>query len=228
LVIRKAMEDRLEAKLLDAIREKPDDDRARLVYADWLLERGDVRGELIVLEHRERMEPEGLVDPVALTRLLEIAADHGFSQLPDDPDAGILRFHGGGSCPVQYWLEYGGREYYLRHRSGFSISVDDETVNEWDLDVEHGRWTDEECNVMLTIISDAIRRDLPLAELTFPDAAGFLAHPAHRLGPVPQYVIPEEFWPLIGRPVPELRAGPYLAARDRERWYYLWKRLKKL
>jgi uncharacterized protein (TIGR02996 family) len=36
-----------EQRLLDAIRRDPDDDGARMVYADWLLERGDPYGELI-------------------------------------------------------------------------------------------------------------------------------------------------------------------------------------
>jgi uncharacterized protein (TIGR02996 family) len=39
-----------EAELLDAIYAHPADDDARRVYADWLLERGDARGELIQLE----------------------------------------------------------------------------------------------------------------------------------------------------------------------------------
>ena len=39
-----------EAELLRAIREAPEDDGARLVYADWLLERDDPRGELIQLQ----------------------------------------------------------------------------------------------------------------------------------------------------------------------------------
>lgn len=39
-----------EAALLRAIVEAPDDDGTRLVYADWLLERGDTRGELITLQ----------------------------------------------------------------------------------------------------------------------------------------------------------------------------------
>lgn len=38
--------------LLDAIRAHPHEDTPRLVYADWLLERGDLLGELILLEHR--------------------------------------------------------------------------------------------------------------------------------------------------------------------------------
>jgi serine/threonine-protein kinase len=36
-----------EANLLRQIRARPDDDAPRLVYADWLAERGDPRGELI-------------------------------------------------------------------------------------------------------------------------------------------------------------------------------------
>jgi uncharacterized protein (TIGR02996 family) len=36
--------------LLDDIHARPDDDRPRLVYADWLLEQGDPRGELIQLQ----------------------------------------------------------------------------------------------------------------------------------------------------------------------------------
>jgi len=35
---------------ISAIRAAPDDDAPRLVYADWLLERGDPRGEFIILD----------------------------------------------------------------------------------------------------------------------------------------------------------------------------------
>ena len=38
-----------EARLLDAVVSAPDDDAPRLVYADWLMEQGDPRGELIAL-----------------------------------------------------------------------------------------------------------------------------------------------------------------------------------
>ena len=41
-----------EAELLAAVYENPDDDEPRLVLADWLLERGDPRGELISLQYR--------------------------------------------------------------------------------------------------------------------------------------------------------------------------------
>ena len=36
--------------MLRAIREAPEDDTPRLVYADWLQERGDPRGELIAVQ----------------------------------------------------------------------------------------------------------------------------------------------------------------------------------
>lgn len=41
-----------QGELLAAIRAQPEDDAPRLVYADWLLERGDARGELITLQCR--------------------------------------------------------------------------------------------------------------------------------------------------------------------------------
>ncbi|MBX3162421.1 MAG: TIGR02996 domain-containing protein [Deltaproteobacteria bacterium] len=44
------MSDDVEAGLLAAIRERPEDDAPRLVYADWLTERGDPRGELIAVQ----------------------------------------------------------------------------------------------------------------------------------------------------------------------------------
>jgi uncharacterized protein (TIGR02996 family) len=42
-----------DAELFELMRAAPDE-APRLVYADWLLERSDPRGELIVLEHRDR------------------------------------------------------------------------------------------------------------------------------------------------------------------------------
>lgn len=40
----------MEQSFLDAIARAPTDDAPRLVYADWLLDRGDLRGELIQLQ----------------------------------------------------------------------------------------------------------------------------------------------------------------------------------
>ncbi|HEY1550809.1 MAG TPA: TIGR02996 domain-containing protein [Kofleriaceae bacterium] len=44
--------------LIEAIVAAPDDDAPRLVYADWLIERGDARGELIALQCRLGSSPE--------------------------------------------------------------------------------------------------------------------------------------------------------------------------
>jgi len=40
-----------EETFLQALREQPDDNNLRLVFADWLEERGDARGELLRLTH---------------------------------------------------------------------------------------------------------------------------------------------------------------------------------
>jgi uncharacterized protein (TIGR02996 family) len=66
-----------EAGLIAAIQGNPDDEAARLIYADWLEEHGDIRGEYLRLEHqlsqiplrlaqlRERIDPAWLA---AVTR----------------------------------------------------------------------------------------------------------------------------------------------------------------
>jgi uncharacterized protein (TIGR02996 family) len=41
-----------EDDVLRALRERPEDDVTRLVYADWLEERGEIRGEYLRLEHQ--------------------------------------------------------------------------------------------------------------------------------------------------------------------------------
>jgi uncharacterized protein (TIGR02996 family) len=46
-----------EAELLAAIYADPGDDAARAVYADWLQERGDPRGELIAMQLAGRVGP---------------------------------------------------------------------------------------------------------------------------------------------------------------------------
>lgn len=45
-----------EVELLHAIRDAPFDDAPRLVYADWLSERGDPRGEFIASQCRRSIE----------------------------------------------------------------------------------------------------------------------------------------------------------------------------
>lgn len=52
-----------EAPFLRALVEQPTDETVRLVYADWLEERGDVRGEYLRLEYQLSLLPPG--DPQA-------------------------------------------------------------------------------------------------------------------------------------------------------------------
>jgi large subunit ribosomal protein L7/L12 len=58
---------------LRAIEDDPEEDAARLAYADWLDERGDVRGEYLRLEHQLSQIPPRLaqlrdqIDPAWLT-----------------------------------------------------------------------------------------------------------------------------------------------------------------
>ena len=54
--------DSAEAELLAALQREPDDDEARLVYADWLEERADPRGEYLRLEVEARPIPTRLTE----------------------------------------------------------------------------------------------------------------------------------------------------------------------
>ena len=69
--------------LLQSIYERPDDIARRLVYADALLERGDVRGELITLQCQETLTNE------QQRRVRALLKDHGIEWL--GPLAPIIR-----------------------------------------------------------------------------------------------------------------------------------------
>jgi len=62
------------AELLAAIHAQPDDDAARLVYADALLEHGDPRGELIIIQCKLA---NGLAEPVLRLREQALLREHG-------------------------------------------------------------------------------------------------------------------------------------------------------
>lgn len=173
--------------------------------------------ELIALDERERAGSALTIDE--LDRLLELAAEHGFPKLPDDPCAGIFRWEGGGSFPTQYFLEHDQRRYYLRWRYGFSIDVDDTTVFDGDLDtLTTNEWTFRETNVILAIVSAAIRSGEPLSELVFPDQAGIRAHPSFHPGRSPLYLFPDGLYDPARR----------LELRDYPRWHRLWERRRRL
>ncbi|HEY1546950.1 MAG TPA: TIGR02996 domain-containing protein [Kofleriaceae bacterium] len=117
-----------EREFQDAIRRAPDDAAAVQVYADWLLDRGDPRGELIALQ-----ASEAELDGPHLLRLLQLAAEHGFVRVPDDPERDVLRFAGGvrtigGNVAVEY-VEHAGASYVvLEGRARLAIHVDHRPV----------------------------------------------------------------------------------------------------
>src|SRR5262249_34892147 len=72
--------------LLRRVREDPADDDARLVYADAILERGDPRGELIVLQQRTA---SGEASDAERTRARALIREHREAWL--GPPALLLR-----------------------------------------------------------------------------------------------------------------------------------------
>src|SRR5271156_4248840 len=63
---------------LQAIRETPEEDAPRLIYADWLEERGDPRGEFIRVQCTlPRLSADHPQRPVLAHREWELLAEHG-------------------------------------------------------------------------------------------------------------------------------------------------------
>jgi len=106
----------------------------------------------------------------------------------------LLAFHDyGTSCPVQYDVDYGGHNYYVRYRSGWltitrNIDGDDVEVFEQELcaDGLDGFWSDEATNVYLALISRAIVED-GIANLKLPEKQVIRNHPFYRKGPFHGY-----------------------------------------
>lgn len=71
-----------EADFLQSIAQRPFDRSLRLVFADWLQDRGDPRGDVIALAEREQIS---LTDR---TRIRKLTRDHGMQWL--GPLAGIV------------------------------------------------------------------------------------------------------------------------------------------
>ena len=224
-----------EAELLDAIRRDPGDDAALQVYADWLLGRGDTRGELVLLQRRE---PE-LDDPAALERLLELSAEHGFLRVPDDPDAEILRFTGGveaGRTQVRitYELAHAGRSYRVvdDYFAGWiRIEVDGALVRE-DRTRGERRARDagrvalgasllrpEAASVILHAISGAIVRGRGFDDVVYPDGVRLTSNPYYRVTRFPTTPVPDELaarWPRV--------QGREIELRDLAQWRALYDR----
>ena len=86
-----AAADRPGAELLAAIRAAPGDDRPRLVYADWLQERGDPRGEFIALQLASAGARSSERDARAQRRELVLLRDHVRSWLGPIGDVAVLK-----------------------------------------------------------------------------------------------------------------------------------------
>lgn len=82
-----------DAELLAAIYAAPDDDAPRAVYADWLQQRGDPRGELIALQ---LLRAQGGGTPEQADREHELLAAHGAGWLAPLPISEVgVRFERG-------------------------------------------------------------------------------------------------------------------------------------
>lgn len=66
-----------EAALLEAIKADPDDDQIRLVYADWLEERGNPRAEFIRIQCELAGKPVDLSRLPLVQRERELLVEHG-------------------------------------------------------------------------------------------------------------------------------------------------------
>ena len=92
------------ADLIAAIAASPDDDAPRLVYADWLIERGDPLGELIQLQCRLALTDESNRRAMRIAENKLLAAHHAAWI---EPLLGVL--------PEQRQFE----RYKFEHRRGF-------------------------------------------------------------------------------------------------------------
>ena len=125
-----------EAGFLRAIQENPEDGDARLVYADWLQERGDIRGEYLRLEHqfahiplrlaqlREQIDQTWLAG-VSKRRQTSITGTWGAS---DDRTEGLLRLEistEGKTWTIRAWSECEVRYEAARRASADALSDPD-------------------------------------------------------------------------------------------------------
>ncbi|HEY6039711.1 MAG TPA: TIGR02996 domain-containing protein [Kofleriaceae bacterium] len=209
-----------ESELLTAIAASPDD-ATRLVYADWLLARPDERsrkrGELIMLDYKERTTDGGLASPDQMGQLLRLAAELGFPHLPD-PDADLLAFEQLGRDNAHWRFTCNGRRYELRRDVNLSLSADGAIAENATLTLA-GRWTDAQTNAILTIVLRVVENGVDFRALRFPDPAQLAALPAHRLGPLPRYFSAEV--------LEDFEADWLLSARDHARWYAIYDRMMK-
>jgi uncharacterized protein (TIGR02996 family) len=203
-----------------AIAAAPDDEAPRLVLADLLLSAEDPRGELLVLDTREREEPEGLTDPDQLEHYLLLAAVYSFpnphAEEPTLPFTQLGR--------TRYSILWAGCTYEIRFSDGqLEVFEDAERALSCRLQLASpAAWTADETTVILRIISDAIRAGSPLRSLRFPFM--FDPLPIYDGGPLRCYRLPKDYTGPRGLAPGQLG----LAARDYNRWMAIWMRLARM
>ncbi len=184
-------------------RHLPEDLRLKLVWADVLMERGDRRGEQLVLEHAVEHEArETWADDAR--RLLQLVCERGFVCVPDDPDASLLAWSNDTGRIVDvhtFHAEHAGEKYTVQYlRRALTVTRGTRRIAHEPLHVD---WSDADVNLYLHAVSDAVRaaRDLVLPARD---------DPRHRPGPYPRYRVP---------------FGGTVAARDISRWNAIYRRL---
>lgn len=216
--------DKVTDGLVGEIEASPEDEGPQLVIADWLQSQGDPRGELIILAHREKSGGE--LDLAALERLLFLASDYGFPR--SRPEDDVLPFVGR-SNPVRYTVHFGGRNYIVRFADGtLIVDLEDGDANlQWELGGRvrlafggSNAWTEEQADLILPLVSDAIRAQTPIRDLWFPFDPDPL--PTYDGGPRRAYRVPVDFRTRYG--LHHTRYG--IAARDLHRWLAIWGRLR--
>jgi uncharacterized protein (TIGR02996 family) len=114
-----------EVSFVDAIRARPWDEAQRLVYADWLEERGDARGDYLraesataVLCFQPPPEPEQVRSLLERLAGLRAGLDHDWLALVGRPDWILLE--GGDPDTIQAatieHTELAGHEHPTQHR----------------------------------------------------------------------------------------------------------------
>ena len=204
--------------LLAAIHANPSDEDSQLVIGDYLQAAGDPRGDLIVLAHAER---RGLLDDEnALEQLLLLAAEYSFPYAgPNEPVLPFVRL-----APLSYELRQGRKRYrfdYEADRPGLRFEIHGQFARNFAIELSPTD-SDTQMLVVLEILSDAIRADTPLNELRFPYQT--MPLPQFEGSPLRCYTLPTEF--TIPRGILRNRYG--LAARDYNRWYAIWMRLRAM
>ncbi|PHS10658.1 MAG: hypothetical protein COA78_10880 [Blastopirellula sp.] len=108
----------------------------------------------------------------------------------------MLNFEGGGEVPVQYDVDFGDSEYYVRYRDGWLevyANVVDFSDEELRLEVRvgvpyDGSWNARETNVYLSLLSRAIESGVFNATV-FPRKVDIRKHDLYVLGPYPLYPV---------------------------------------